>query len=137
MHTSKRPRAVWFGVAICAIIVVQGCGRKETAPPSEGSENLLAAPGVKPIEATPEQQTEQKLDPLIKADVELYLKVMRTAAERLKNPTPDDKATREAAKRILAGGSSRHVPTPDDAKTLERETLLATAMDRSTMGGLQ
>ena len=35
-----------------------------------------------------DQQTEQKLDPLTKEDVDLYLKVMRAAAERVKNLTP-------------------------------------------------
>ena len=75
-------------------------------------------------------QTEQKLDPLTTDDVELYLKVMRAAAERVKNPTPADKAAIEGASRILAGSASGRVPTQDDVKTLAQANLVALAMDQ-------
>ena len=87
-------------------------------------------PAAKPAEAPLEQQTEQKLDPLSKDDIELYLKVMRAAAGRVKNPAPSDKARLAAAKRILAGGAAGRVPTPDDVKTLERANLVALSMDQ-------
>jgi hypothetical protein len=87
-------------------------------------------PGAKPAEAPIELQTEQKLDPLTKDDIELYLKVMRAAAERAKNPVPDDRAVIQAAQKILAGSSSGRVPTQDDVKTLSKADLTALAMDQ-------
>jgi hypothetical protein len=114
-----------------SIVVAQGgCGRNQTAPASEGGENSPATRSAPPVEASPEQQTEQKLDPLTKDDVELYLKVMRAAAARVQNPTSGDRAALERAKKILADGASGRVPTQDDVKTLERANLVATAMDQ-------
>jgi hypothetical protein len=130
MLTSQRVRTLWLGIGLCAAVCFAGCGRKESAPLSEGGENSPSAPGAKPAEATVEQQTEQKLDPLTQDDVVLYLKVMRAAAERVKNPAPADKAALEGAKKILAGGASGRVPTQDDVKTLERANLVALSMDQ-------
>jgi hypothetical protein len=107
-----------------------GCGRNQTTPPSEGAENSPATRSAPPVEASPEQQTEQKLDPLTKDDVDLYLKVMRAAAARVPSPTAGDQAALAGAKKILAGGASGRVPTQDDVKTLERANLVATAMDQ-------
>src|ERR1700682_1808165 len=106
MRTSKRVRTLWLGILLSAAVPFAGCGRKESTPLSEGGENSPAASGAKLAEATIEQQTEQKLDPLTKDDVELYLKVMRAAAERVKNPAPADKASLEGATKILARSAS-------------------------------
>jgi hypothetical protein len=130
VRISKRVRPFWLGILLCAAVSFVGCGRKETAPLSEGGENSPAAPGAKPAEASFEQQTEQKLDPLTQDDVELYLKVMRAAAERVKNPVAGDKTALEGARRILAGSASGRVPTPEDVKTLERANLVALSMDQ-------
>ena len=114
-----------------SVVLAQGgCGRNQTTPPSEGAENSPASRSAPPVEASAEQQTEQKLHPLTKDDVELYLKVMRAAAARVQNPAAGDKAALEGAKKILAGGASGRVPTQDDVKTLERANLVATAMDQ-------
>jgi hypothetical protein len=130
MRTSQHVRTLRLAIVLSAAVLFAGCGRKESAPLSEGGENSAAAPGAKPAEATLEEQTEQKLDPLTREDVELYLKVMRAAAERVKNPAPGDKAALEGAKKIIAGGASGRVPTQDDAKTLERANLVALSMDQ-------
>jgi hypothetical protein len=130
MRTTGRPRTLCLAITLFAALAFSGCGRKETAPLSEGGENSPAAQGAEPAEASLEQQTEQKLVPLGKDDIELYLKVMRAAARRVKNPAPGDQSTREAAQRILAGSASRRVPTPDDVKTLERANLVALSMDQ-------
>jgi hypothetical protein len=115
---------------LCVLLAQGGCGRNQTAPPSEGAENSAATRSVPPVEASPDQQTEQKLDPLTKDDVELYVKVMRAAAARVQNPTSEDRAALERAKKILAGGASGRVPTQDDVRMLERANLVATAMDQ-------
>jgi hypothetical protein len=117
-------------MAICALFHLAGCGRKETAPPTEGGENSPASSGAKPAGLPLDQQIEQKLDPLTKEDVELYLKVMRAAADRVQNPAPADRIALEDAKKILAGSASGRVPTPSDVKTLERANLVAMAMDQ-------
>jgi len=77
-----------------------------------------------------EQQTEQKLDPLTQDDVNLYLKVMRAAALRVKNPLPADTAALDGAKRIFASRASGRIPTHEDVMTLERANLVATSMDQ-------
>jgi hypothetical protein len=123
-------RTLCLGIALCAFVFLAGCGHKESAPLSEGGENSPAAPGAKPAEASIELQTEQKLDPLTKDDVEVYLKVMRAAAERVKSPASADRAAIERASKILARSASGHVPTQDDVKTLERANLVALSMDQ-------
>lgn len=137
MRTSQRVRKLCLGIALCACLFFAGCGRKESAPLSEGGENSPAAPGAKPAEAPIELQTEQKLDPLTKDDVELYLKVMRAAAERVKSPSLADRAALEGASKILARSDSRHVPTQDDVKTLERANLVALSMDQIVAGEMK
>lgn len=77
-----------------------------------------------------EQQTGQKLDPLTQDDVNLYLKVMRAAAQRVKNPLSADTAALDCAKRILAARASGRVPTHEEVMTLERANLVATSMDQ-------
>src|SRR6202158_5753218 len=130
MRTSQRVRTLWLGIALCAVVSFAGCGHREGGPLSEGGENSPAAPGAKPAEAPIELQTEQKLDPLAKDDVELYLKVMRAATERVKSPTAADKAALEGAKEILALSASGHGPSQDDVRTLERAYLVALSMDQ-------
>jgi hypothetical protein len=129
-RSSQRVRILWLGILLSAAVSFSGCGRKESAPLSEGGENSPATPGAKSAEAPIDVQTEQKLDPLTKHDVELYLKVMRSAAERVKNPTSADKAAIEGASRILAGSASGRVPTQDDVKTLAQANLVALALDQ-------
>lgn len=122
---------------LCVVMAQGGCGRNQSAPPSEGAENSPATRSAPPVEASLEQQTEQKLDPLTKDDVELYLMVMRAAAARVQNPTPEDRAALEGAKKTLAGGASGRVPTQDDVRTLERANLVATAMDQIVAGEMK
>src|SRR5258708_5928261 len=98
-----------FAIALSAAAAVLGCGRSQNATLSEGGENSPASAAKKPAEPPIEEQTEQKLDPLTKDDVDLYLKIMRAAAERMKNPAPADTAALEGAKKILAGGATGRV----------------------------
>ena len=101
-------------MALCAAAPFAGCGRNQTAPLSEGGENSPASAGAEPAELPLDQQTEQKLDPLTQDDIELYLKVMRAAADRVKNPTPDDKAAlgrREENPRGRRRGPRSPLPT--------------------------
>ena len=126
----KRFRLLWLGITICAAVLFVGCSHRDSVPLTQGDENSPSAPAKEPPEASLDQQTEQKLDPLTKDDVELYLKVMRVAAQRVQNPVLGDKAAIDGAKKILAGSASGRVPTPNDVKTLERANLVAVSMDQ-------
>jgi hypothetical protein len=102
------------------------CGGKEAAQPSSRDSNSTTEPPEIPME----QQTEQILAPLTQDDVDLYLKVMRAAAQRVKNPLPADTAALEGAQKILGASVSGRIPTHDDVITLERANLVATSMDQ-------
>ena len=117
-------------MALCVTALISGCGRNETPAVSGSMENSAPSTPATPPELPLEQQIEQKLDPLTREDVELYLKVMRAAAQRVKNPEPSDRAALDGARRILAGSAAGRVPTPEDVKTLQRATLVALYMDQ-------
>jgi hypothetical protein len=129
-RSSQRVRTGCLGILLALATAFAGCGRKESIPLSEGGENSPVMPGAKPAEAPIEVQTEQKLDPLTTEDVQLYLKVMRAAAERVRNPAPADKAAIEGASKILGAGAAGRVPTQEDVKTLARANLVALSMDQ-------
>jgi hypothetical protein len=134
MRATARCRQLGFIAAICAAPWLAGCGRPQTAPLSEGREIRQGPGGQAPAEASFEEQTEQKLEPLTPQDVALYLDVMRAAAERVAHPAPGDRDILQAARRLVSAGapasSGRRVPTPEDAKLLERATLVAMRMDQ-------
>src|ERR1700694_1214442 len=130
MRAAKHSRQFILAISFCAAASFNGCGRKETTPLSEAAENSSASSGAKLAELPLDQQTEQKLDPLTNEDLELYLKVMRAAAERVKNPTQADQTAINGARKILATSASGRVPTRDDVKTLERANLVAISMDQ-------
>jgi hypothetical protein len=126
-----------IALALCAALLCAGCGREGTAPPTESGENSSALSGGAAADPPLNEQIEQKLDPLTKDDVEVYLRVMGAAANRAGNPTPADKAALERARKIIAGSASERIPTPDDVKTLERANLVAVAMDQIVAGEMK
>jgi hypothetical protein len=123
MRISNHSRQFVLAVSLSSAASFYGCGGKEPAPLSERA-------GEKLSDLPLDQQIEQKLDPLTKEDVEIYLKVMRAAAERVKHLTPADQAALDGATKILAGRVSGRVPPRDDVKTLERANLVAISMDQ-------
>jgi hypothetical protein len=137
MRAIKYSRRFLFAIVFCAAASLGGCGRGKSAPLPESAAQAPASAESAFAEPPLDQQIEQKLDPLTKEDVELYLKVMRAAAERVKNLTPADRAALDRATRILAGSASGRVPTPDDVKTLAQANLVATAMDQIVAGEMK
>lgn len=125
---ARHARGFAVAAVVCSASLFWGCGQKQTAPPTEGAENL--PPGAKPSEPPLDQQIEQKLDPLVEDDVALYLKVMRAAAERVKNPTAADQAALDGARKIIAARTTGRIPTSDDVKTLAMANLVAISMDQ-------
>jgi hypothetical protein len=130
MRARKYLRRFIFAIVLCATALSGACGRGKTVPLSEGAANTSASADSKFAEPPLDQQIEQKLDPLTKEDVELYLNVMRAAAERVKNLTPADRAALDGAKKTLSGSASGRVPTPADVKTLAQANLVALSMDQ-------
>jgi len=104
--------------------IATGCHRNHPPPISETAASADATPGGVPL------LTERKLDPLTQSDVELYLKVMRAAAARVQNPTPDDLATLAQARQIMTAADAGKVPSSSDARTLERASQIGTEMDQ-------
>jgi len=134
MPTTARCRQLAFIAALCAAPWLIACGRPQTAPLSEGRETRQGTGGQASAEASFEVQTEQKLEPLTPQDITLYLGVMRAAVERVAHPAPGDRDTLQAARQLASAGtpanSGRGVPTPEDAKLLERATMVAIRMDQ-------
>lgn len=126
---SRNAAQVWL-LTLCAAAALSSCGRQQTAPLSDAAENSPAAARATSSELPLDQQTEEKLDPLTKQDVELYLKVMRAAAQRVKSRLPEDVAVLDGAKKILAAGAAGQFPNPDGVKTLDRANLIALSMDQ-------
>src|SRR5579863_4970481 len=116
MRTSKNVRTFLLAILFFAAASLSACARKEIAQPTEGPGNspALARPDLAGLPLN--QQTEQKLDPLTKEDVDLYLKIMRAAAERVRNMPPADQAALVGATKILAASASGRVPTRDDVR---------------------
>jgi hypothetical protein len=130
MRSIEYLRRFLFAIVFCAAACFSACGSKESASRSGGAANAPASAGAKFSEPPLDRQIEQKLDPLTKEDVELYLNVMRAAAERVKNLAPADRAALDGAKKILAGSDSGRVPSPADVRTLAQANLVATSMDQ-------
>lgn len=130
MSRTKHLRTFEIGILLCAAVSAAGCGRNQTAPLSEGAEHTMVPPGTVPAEAPLDLQIEQKLTPLTRDDVALYLRVMHLAALRVKNRLPTDRAALLTAKQILDARDSGRTPTPDDARMLQHATLVATGMDQ-------
>ena len=64
------------------------------------------------------------------ANVDLYLRVMRAAAERARNPAPEDRTTIAAFKHIRnSPRSSATKLTPDEEEIVQRALLLLNALD--------
>ena len=118
---------IFLAALVCAAFAFLGCNRSGKA--SSGDQSTAAAPA-EPPELPLDRQTEQKLDPLTKNDVDLYLKVMRAATERVKTPRPGDTATLQDARKILAARATGRVHTHDQVLTLQRANLLALSMDQ-------
>jgi len=129
--TTLRPenfRKMLTAAFLCVMIPWTGCGRSGNASTRLG--DLKALPAAEPPELPMDQQTEQKLDPLTRSDVDLYLKVMRAAAGRVNNPLPGDTATLDAARKILAARAVDRIPTQQEVTTLQRANLVALSMDQ-------
>jgi hypothetical protein len=113
-----------FLCAAVAMVGLGGCNRDHPAPFVQLSVSAGAtATGIPPL-------TEQQLDPLTESDVELYLRVMRAAAERVRVPSSEDMQTIARARQIISAAATGDVPRSMDAGTLQHASQICLAMDQ-------
>jgi hypothetical protein len=121
----------FFLCAVVAMVGLGGCNRNHPTPLAQiaGSAGTTTT-GIPPL-------TEQKLDPLTPSDVELYLRVMRAAAERVRIPSSEDMQTIARARQIISAAATGHVPSSTDAGTLQQVSQICLAMDQIVVREMQ
>jgi hypothetical protein len=127
----KRFSHNFFLRTIIVLCTLSGCSRNHPPPLAQiaGSAGTTTT-GIPPL-------TEQKSDPLTQSDVGLYLKVMRAAAERVRNPIADDTQTLAQARQIISAAAKGRVPSSSDASTLQHASQICLAMDQIVVRELQ
>jgi hypothetical protein len=130
-NTNRFSQNLFLCAIFAALSAFAGCGRNHPPPLAQTAGGSGAATtGMPPL-------TEQKLDPLTPSDVELYLKVMRAAAERVRHPSSDDMQTLAQARQIIATAANGRVPSSTDANTLQHASQICLAMDQIVAPELQ
>ena len=122
-NTKQLACALSLCVAV-AMVGLGGCNRNHPAPLAQTAGSAGATTtGIPPL-------TEQKLDPLTPSDVELYLRVMGAAADRVRIPTREDMQTIARAREIISAAATGRVPSSADASTLQQASQICLAMDQ-------
>jgi len=116
------PRRV-LGALLCATLLGLlggGCGRSSRSQTAGNSDE-----GASP-DAAAEQAAANalKTQPLSDADVNLYLDIMKAAADQITNPSGQDRAAIDFARQVNSGKATGAV-TPDQAQLLVHATQLA------------
>lgn len=127
VFSSVSGRGFGRAVSLLALFVAlsaAGCNRNHPPPIAQtAGPTTPNSTGIPPL-------TEQKLDPLTQSDVAMYLSVMRTAADRVQNPTAEDKAALAQAQQLMTAAAAGHVPSSSDARTLQLASQIGTEMDQ-------
>jgi len=103
---------------------IAGCQRSAAnAVPARSDASPAASVAAASPAARPTPAASSVISPLTNADVDLYLTVMRAAADRVAHATGQDKAAIDLARQVAHGAT----PTPDQATLLVRAADLAQA----------
>jgi hypothetical protein len=107
---------------LAAAALLSGCGHSQngTATQDTGPGNGGAAGASTAKGPVPNFDTE----PLTEADVNLYIDVMKAAADYVKNPSPSDKAAMDLLHQVNSGKVTSAV-TPEQAQMMARVATLA------------
>jgi hypothetical protein len=116
--------ALWGLLLACSCSPVQS----SRAGQSAGGENTMAqsAKSTSENKVADKSQPLGEFEPLSAEDVQLYLKVMRTAAERLKNLPPADHEIIKAFRKMTTNPDPTRLPMPEQMKVMQRAPELMT-----------
>jgi hypothetical protein len=129
MHATTR------ALLICGLLFACGCTRaqgpqdaqaaasRNAASPPQASNRENASPQTRAADTT---QALGEFDPLTRADVDLYLNVMRTAAERIKNMSAADRAVLKAYRKLTANPDPNQIPSAEHIMAIQRAGELMT-----------
>jgi hypothetical protein len=112
---------------LCVLLVAAACAG---SPPAQDAKSVAAQGAGSTAQrpsAAPATDTTAALgefEPLTRADVELYVKVMRAAADRVKNLPAADRQALEAQKTFATKASSGQMPSAEEFAAMERATQL-------------
>jgi hypothetical protein len=121
---------------ICVLLFACGCTRAQgpqdaqAAPPKnaasqpQASNRETASPQTRAAADT--TQALGEFAPLTRADVDLYLNVMRTAAERIKNMSAADRAVLKAYRKLTANPDPNQIPSAEQIMAIQRAGELMT-----------
>jgi hypothetical protein len=116
-------KAAMLAVLTCATMVA-GCGHS-VKPDSGGSADAGASGGGSSDSAAEQAAANAlKTTPLTEADIDLYLDIMRAAADKITNATGQDRAALDLMKQVNSGKTNGAL-TPDQAALLARVAQLA------------
>jgi hypothetical protein len=118
MRLFRNSFSLFASAAIFAAAILAGCGKSGNEAANPGSSGG-SAPAAKegPI---PNYDT----TPMTQADVDLYISVMKAAADYIKNPSASDKAAMDFAKQVSKGNAPSPI-SPEQAQMLARAATLA------------
>jgi len=119
---SGRNAAV-LAVLLCAAMVA-GCGHSANSESSGAADSGTSAGGSS--DSADEQAAAKtlKTTPLTQSDIDLYLDIMRAAADKITNATGQDRAALDLMKQVNSGKTNGAM-TPDQAALLAHAAQLA------------
>jgi hypothetical protein len=116
-------------LALCGLLFACSCSPAQSprGGQSAGGENTMAQSAkTSENKVADKSQPLGEFEPLSAEDVQLYLKVMRTAAERLKNLPPADREIIKAFRKMTTNPDPARLPTPEQMKVMQRAPELMT-----------
>ena len=108
---------------LCGLLFAYGCTRAEGPKDAQSAAHQRAS---SPAQAADTTQTADRaaalgeFEPLTQADVDLYLKVMRTAAERLKNLPPADREALKTFHKMMTTPNPNSLPSAEEMAAMQR-----------------
>jgi hypothetical protein len=112
-----------LAVLLCAAMVA-GCGHSGNAESAGAADAGASSGGSSDSAAEQAAAKTLKTTPLTESDIDLYLDVMRAAADRIKNATGQDRAALDLMKQVNSGKINGAM-TPDQAALLAHAAQLA------------
>jgi hypothetical protein len=118
-HETAAPKAPVMILLLC-MAMAAGCGHSSTAGTGGGGDAGSSPDSSAELAAA----NALKTTPLTEADIDLYIDIMKTAADKVTNATGQDRAAINLMKQMSSGQPSGTV-TPDQTTLLVRGTQLA------------